>query len=971
MHVQKWTCAGGEILLKLFIEKGPAAGGTAVARRALPAYVVADADAFSFAGGVLGGGLAMLVAHADHVIAACKHSENCKQLQAALKNEILHEVVRFLDMLTDQPDRQHLRQKDYREITEAFEEADYLLLKHEHDAPPADAQQATWRCRCRCNCSCACQPFRWSWRVASRLWDGDVRAVRNVCATLGRFSDQRWCMELMHYAENAPAPCQRSIVQDDDDSDADSVPEDVFQDSNGHVSEIMQKLNNTEFSGIRSIGIIGMGGIGKTTTARHVFDQAQSKQMFDRCVWLTVSSDFAATATNTLLTEAFHELYPGISVPFHTAKDGLRILSELSRDGLPPLTQVGERKKESEEAQEQRREASKGVLLVLDDVWLNGNHAVVKDLNFATQPGVLADRSRLIVTTREEPTLSYSPGANAVMLMEELEPIPLRGLGDEAAGRLFDHHAFGDSVPIEVAEYLRDDPKKRFSSCEGNPLAIRVLGRALRLETTVARWAARLDAERAEEAEGSRRVSRICERSIIVLPPSLLECFIDCAAFAEDSPMEEAHLVYMFAMNPALGISNPANVRNAASNLRQLVSRSLLTKSTSGEGRRCYVMHGILRSIARCRSSPENSPGGRSFFSAASQQPPSTLRSLSSHSNAPLPKVLEDRKIERIDHMRTCVKNSAVYTNDHEWPDAPRLQYLWLHRRHVGFSTVESLPHSPRFRPRLMLKFLSLVWDDPRKFIYNTSHVVELEDFDMTKFYDQIPRSSSQCFVITAAWWKAFWRVRREGLVYLELRHPLIGLAAGLFPSFMRLRHLDLSSSGLLSLPEDIGECTQLETLYLHDVRFLQELPDSIGRLSNLKQLDLGRCWVLQSVPAAIRHCRKLQWLNMRACRSLEQLPESIGALPNLAHLDLSYCFSLKQLPDSLIRLRRTGKLKHLNLHKCISLEGLPRDLQCSTGWCPPQSCDAASRAGSTATSEQFYDVSEAHASELENDEDP
>ncbi|KAL7114570.1 hypothetical protein ACP275_04G128900 [Erythranthe tilingii] len=59
----------------------------------------------------------------------------------------------------------------------------------------------------------------------------------------------------------------------------------------GHVNEIMGALSTDE-SNLRIISIVGMGGIGKTTLATHVYNKPFIVQHFHVCAWFTVSQEY-------------------------------------------------------------------------------------------------------------------------------------------------------------------------------------------------------------------------------------------------------------------------------------------------------------------------------------------------------------------------------------------------------------------------------------------------------------------------------------------------------------------------------------------------------------------------------------------------------------------------------------------------------------------------------------------------------
>ena len=50
---------------------------------------------------------------------------------------------------------------------------------------------------------------------------------------------------------------------------------------------------------------------------------------------------------------------------------------------------------------------------------------------------------------------------------------------------------------------------------------------------------------------------------------------------------------------------------------------------------------------------------------------------------------------------------------------------------------------------------------------------------------------------------------------------------------------LDLNNQGITAIPPEIGQLTNLKTLFINNNR-LKAIPSEIGRLTNLNSLDLG-----------------------------------------------------------------------------------------------------------------------------------
>jgi internalin A len=117
------------------------------------------------------------------------------------------------------------------------------------------------------------------------------------------------------------------------------------------------------------------------------------------------------------------------------------------------------------------------------------------------------------------------------------------------------------------------------------------------------------------------------------------------------------------------------------------------------------------------------------------------------------------------------------------------------------------------------------------------------------------------------------------------------------------LQTLDLSINQLTSLPPEITQLTNLQTLRL-SVNRLTSLPPEITQLTNLQTLDLRRNQ-LTSLPPEITQLTNLQTLDLRR-NQLTSLPPEITQLTNLQTLDLGINH-LTILPRKLAPLLENG----------------------------------------------------------------
>ncbi|KAF7850392.1 hypothetical protein BT93_L5529 [Corymbia citriodora subsp. variegata] len=133
------------------------------------------------------------------------------------------------------------------------------------------------------------------------------------------------------------------------------------------------------------------------------------------------------------------------------------------------------------------------------------------------------------------------------------------------------------------------------------------------------------------------------------------------------------------------------------------------------------------------------------------------------------------------------------------------------------------------------------------------------------------------------------------------------------------LKELFIDYTAIAQLPQSIFRLTKLENFSLKSCSALEQLPDCIGELSSLKDIALDGS-AIKELPSSIESWTELEKLSLVFCKSLTTLPDTIGNLRSLTHLFLG-CTSLRQLPASMGHL---CQLKCLSLNRCKHLSQLP-----------------------------------------------
>jgi Leucine-rich repeat (LRR) protein len=143
-----------------------------------------------------------------------------------------------------------------------------------------------------------------------------------------------------------------------------------------------------------------------------------------------------------------------------------------------------------------------------------------------------------------------------------------------------------------------------------------------------------------------------------------------------------------------------------------------------------------------------------------------------------------------------------------------------------------------------------------------------------------------------------------------------------LFLRLAKLKSLEVQCSiefddSTFSLPEEIGELTQLEKLTLLNVP-LSSFPEWIGRLKNLKYLMVRGNDVTQ-IPPFIQNLTKLKTLRVENCE-LNRLPKELSRLAGLTELGLGDTkipyFPIEYLPPKLKVLGLGGPIFRYDEHE-------------------------------------------------------
>ncbi|RCV09239.1 hypothetical protein SETIT_2G011300v2 [Setaria italica] len=662
-----------------------------------------------------------------------------------------------------------------------------------------------------------------------------------------------------------------SLEQHDDDRETSSrLPEKPIIGRNREKQEIINLLSaGTNNDETVIISIHGLGGMGKSTLAQLIYNDAQFKK-YDHRIWVYVSRDFSLK------------------------KIGSSIISLIPIEG-------GQQNRDTLEAINQCLDnlfSGKKVLIVLDDLWEEKDTELGK-LRSMLQVGKKGTTIDVIVTTRNE---------DIARKVSTCPPYKLDALNDYTCWEIIKRYSmFEDQHYQERLLNIGLDIAKK---CAGVALAAQTLGYMLQSKDLDGWIEINNSYIWNESSQDNGGVLPSLKLSYERMQPQLRICFSYCAIFPKGHNIAEDDLIHQWI---ALGFIKPSKGKDYT---RQLLGMSFLQVSklpkTSGDRMEQYTMHDLVHDLATLVmgdelivsnvASKNNKAHSQKYCRYASFTKydhttrlsnvlPSKVRALHFSDNGKLDLscgAFSFAKCLRILDFSGCsgilLPDSVGQLKQLKYLTAPRvqnevlpefmtelskLQYLNLN----GSSHISTLPES--MGKLCCLKYLGLS---------GCSGISKLpESFGDSKF--MVHLNMSDCSGIR------------------ELPASLGNLT--------NLQHLDMSGCfRIRELPASLGNLTNLQHLDMGGCYGIRELPDSLGNLTNLQHLELFNCSNVKVIPESLCGLTHLRHLNLSCCKIITRLPEAIDSLVKLRYLDMSSC-GVVEFPESFKRLRN---LLHLDL---------------------------------------------------------
>ncbi|KAL2952645.1 hypothetical protein AAZX31_19G123200 [Glycine max] len=650
------------------------------------------------------------------------------------------------------------------------------------------------------------------------------------------------------------------------------------------IELLMQQNPNDDDKSLSVIPIVGIGGLGKTTLAKFVFNDTRIDGCFKLKMWVCVSDDFG---TNQLI---------------------IKIINS-GNVADAPLRQQNLNMVDLEQLQNQLRSklAGEKFLLVLDDVWNYDRVKWVELRNLLEEGG--AAGSKILVTTRIDSIAS---------MMGTVTSHKLQSLSLENSMSLFVKWAFKKGEERKHP-HLVNIGKEIVKKCRGVPLAVRTLGSLLFSKFEANEWEYVRDNEIWNLPQNKDDILPALKLSYDFFPSYLRQCFALFSLYPKDYQFLSGEVAMLWG---ALGLlasprknETPENV--VKQYLDELLSRSFLQDFVNFGTFYRFKIHDLVHDLAlfvakdecllinsHIQNIPENirhlSFAEYNFIGNSFTSKSVAVRTIM------FPNGAEGGSVESL--LNTCVSKFKLLRvldlRDSTCKTLPRSIGKLKHLRYFSIENNCNIKRLPNSICKLQnLQFLSVLGCEELEALpKGLRKLISLRHLEITTKQPVLPYNEITNLISLE-------------LLSIQSCHNMESIFGGVkFPALKTLFVADCHS--LKSLPLDVTNFPELETLSLIycvnlDLDLWKEHHEEQNPMLKLKCVGFSGLPQLVALPQWLQEtANSLQTLIISDCKNLEMLPEPLSTMTNMKLLSISDCPKLISLPDNIHHLTALERLR-------------------------------------------------------------
>ncbi|XP_060967517.1 putative disease resistance protein RGA1 [Cannabis sativa] len=590
-------------------------------------------------------------------------------------------------------------------------------------------------------------------------------------------------------------------------------------------------LENFDQESVSVIAIVGIGGLGKTTLAKSIYNDGQVQKQFKLRIWVCVSDPFDFR----LIIKSIIESAEGQAI---SGDMGTELLVKKLREVL----------------------GGNQYFLVLDDIW-EEDHAMLLKLKDLITSNENAG-SRVVITTRSENIAKF--------LTTEQQPYQLGVLDEVESWFLFKRVAFEDGSQELDNSSIVEIGKEIVKRCKGIPLAIKTIGNILHGKSLESEWSS-LDKEFSKiPYRREDDMLPTLKLSYDHLPSHLKLCFAYCSLFPKDKEIKVRNLINLWMGQGFLKLSTSQDQYLEDVGYEWFMTLLEGSFFQDVEVDECGIikkckMHDLMHDLAVQVAGEECttfaiSNGQRNIKETTLHVSFVGDAYLGSELSASLAHAKNIRTFLSISNPKKELFCDAITLN------CKFIRCLDLNRSSgkIVSNSIGKLKH---------LRYLDLSSNSYLNSLTNSiTNLVNLQTLKVNYCSNlrELPRGF----------------VKLINLRHLELSWCKLNSLPGGIGQLTQLRYLDLSwNQNLLLLPDSMNDLLNLQTLKLNHCSKLKELPRDIGKLINLRHLKISD--KLEYMPSGLGKLTNLQILsNYVLMKSEKCTPRHGGELKELMRLN-------------------------------------------------------------------------------------
>ncbi|KAM3310190.1 hypothetical protein ACQJBY_031090 [Aegilops geniculata] len=340
------------------------------------------------------------------------------------------------------------------------------------------------------------------------------------------------------------------------------VGEKIEQDTRALVEMLTREAVGDKSGRLIVVAIVGVGGIGKTTLGKKVFNNEAIKDKFTKKIWLSITQDFTDV---DLLSTSITAI--GADLPRRGGARDRALLVDALKNAIK----------------------DKKFFLVLDDLWDVDawNKHLMTPFSYGG-PG-----SRVLITTRHDTVARSMKAFHPYHHVEKLAP--------EDAWSLLKKQVLTAEENEPEVDMLEDIGLQIVAKCDGLPLAVKVMGGLLcKKEKTRHDWQDVLNDDMWSVSQISRELNYAIYLSYQDLSPYLKQCFLHFSLKPKKILLHDTEIVSMWVGEGLVeGDTYSRSLEEGNKYYKELIVRNLIEVDTKYPSQLLCNMHDVIRSFAQ------------------------------------------------------------------------------------------------------------------------------------------------------------------------------------------------------------------------------------------------------------------------------------------------------------------------------------------------------------------------------------